>query len=158
MTDLLEVTGGEGDVLAVTHEHWGHVSGFSQAAEEFDKLKVGAGWLAWTEGDNDEIARSLRQERAPPLATFTASAERLALDNASAAEGVLNASGHFGAAGEKTKAALDSAKAKVTRGQSARFWKPTDPPLQLNDPNLRIYALGPPHDAKALRKTLPSKS
>jgi len=49
MDNIVEVTGGEIDLLIATHEHWDNLSGFVQAKQSFDRLKVGQVWLAWTE-------------------------------------------------------------------------------------------------------------
>ncbi len=55
--DVVHETGGKIDVLAVTHEHWDHVSGFLHAKGSFagpgeaprsDGLKVDEVWMAWT--------------------------------------------------------------------------------------------------------------
>jgi glyoxylase-like metal-dependent hydrolase (beta-lactamase superfamily II) len=50
--DIRDATGGRLDVLAITHEHWDHVSGFhrTQAQEIFAKeIDLGELWMAWTE-------------------------------------------------------------------------------------------------------------
>jgi hypothetical protein len=39
-----------------------------------------------------------------------------------------------------------------------RYCRPTDPPVDLGDPGARLYVLGPPHDAKLIRRTLPAKN
>ena len=49
MDDIINTTSGEIDLLVATHEHWDHLSGFVQAKDSFDKLKVGEVWLGWTE-------------------------------------------------------------------------------------------------------------
>jgi len=53
MTEVVEniiaATQGEIDLLLATHEHWDHVSGFVQAKNAFDKLKVHEVWIGWTE-------------------------------------------------------------------------------------------------------------
>jgi glyoxylase-like metal-dependent hydrolase (beta-lactamase superfamily II) len=49
---------GKIDVLAITHEHWDHLSGFNQAADSFKKLSVGSVWVAWTEDLNDDLANN----------------------------------------------------------------------------------------------------
>jgi hypothetical protein len=67
VADIAETTEGFVDVLVVTHEHWDHVSGFTQAADRFakkpapGKLAVGEVWLAWTENINDPDATALQQ-------------------------------------------------------------------------------------------------
>jgi glyoxylase-like metal-dependent hydrolase (beta-lactamase superfamily II) len=60
------------DAIAITHEHWDHVSGFNQAKDSFKKLKTDEVWVAWTEDKDDELANILRSElgkrhkRSPP--------------------------------------------------------------------------------------------
>ena len=61
--NIVEVTGGEIDLLIATHEHWDHLSGFVQAKESFDKLKVREVWLAWTENTKDELTKKLKEEK-----------------------------------------------------------------------------------------------
>lgn len=73
--DIVETTGGtikagkvtkKGslDLLVVTHEHWDHISGFSQAQDIiFGGLDIHKLWMAWTEDDNDDFANQLRQGR-----------------------------------------------------------------------------------------------
>ena len=79
MNDVLSATEERIDVLAVTHEHWDHLSGFSQAKAEFGRLKVGEVWLAWTEDEKDDLARTLRKERDDALQALSDSAARLKL-------------------------------------------------------------------------------
>jgi beta-lactamase superfamily II metal-dependent hydrolase len=156
--DVVQETGGKIDVLAVTHEHWDHVSGFSQAEEVFKRLTVGQVWVAWTEDPADDLAKSLRNDHDSAVAAVGASAQAMAMAGGSdRAEGLLNVLGLLGAAGEKTRAAFDIAKSKSPNGQQPHYWHPTDPPFQVPDADIRIYALGPPHDAALIRKILPSK-
>lgn len=74
-TDIVKTTGGtvnaEGkvkrkgllDLLVITHEHWDHISGFSQAQDIiFDGLTINKLWMAWTEDDSDAFANQLRQD------------------------------------------------------------------------------------------------
>jgi beta-lactamase superfamily II metal-dependent hydrolase len=158
LEDVAHETDGKIDVLAVTHEHWDHVSGFSQAEEAFKRLTVGEVWVAWTEDPADELAKSLRQDHAAAVNAVGASAQAMAVaGRADRAQDVLNVLGLLGAAGEKTKVAFDIAK--NANGKKPRYWQPDrDPPFQVPDSDIRIYALGPPHDATLIRKILPSKS
>src|SRR5918994_2834423 len=48
-SNIMDVTGGKLDVLAVSHENWDHVSGFIQARDILEPLQVDPVWLAWTE-------------------------------------------------------------------------------------------------------------
>ena len=62
MENLVNDTQEKVDVLAITHEHWDHLSGFTQASDSFSKLGVGAVWVAWTEDPKDDLANQLRKE------------------------------------------------------------------------------------------------
>ena len=70
--DIIKTTGGEVDLLVVTHEHWDHLSGFIQAKDLFvpgdegrkkGKLRIEKMWLAWTEDPDDDLANLLRGHR-----------------------------------------------------------------------------------------------
>jgi hypothetical protein len=50
------------DMLVVTHEHWDHVSGFSQCREQFAKLPFRKLVMGWTEDPGDAVANSIRQK------------------------------------------------------------------------------------------------
>jgi len=47
--NLRDATGGRIDVLAITHQHYDHVSGFQDAWQEWKTIAVGALYLPWTE-------------------------------------------------------------------------------------------------------------
>src|SRR5262249_45472370 len=144
--------------LAVTHEHWDHVSGFSQAEDVFKGLTVGEVWVAWTEDPDDDLAKSLRKDHAAAVAAVGASAQAMAMSGQAGRAGeLLSVLGLLGASGEKSRAAFEIAK-KAANGRTPRYWRPTDPPFSVPDSEIRIYALGPPHDVKLIRKVLPSKS
>ncbi len=146
------------DVLAITHEHWDHVSGFIQASESFEKLAVGAVWVAWTEDPDDALAKQLRDElgRASQKLAACASALEAAGDTATRDMLADIALTPFGAAASRmsTKAAFDKAKSK---GKVA-ICRPDRQPFDIPDANARIYVLGPPHDPKLIRKINPSTS
>jgi beta-lactamase superfamily II metal-dependent hydrolase len=159
MDDIVATTGvrNKVDVLAVTHEHWDHVSGFQQAQASFNGLAVGEVWLAWTEDDTDELAKKLKKDHSDAFAALSRSAAVRAMSGDSVgADDLLQVAGLLGAAGEKTKAALDIAKAKAGAGKP-RYLLPTDPPIEINGTGARVYALGPPHDETAIRNFNPSK-
>ncbi|HEY1545347.1 MAG TPA: MBL fold metallo-hydrolase [Xanthobacteraceae bacterium] len=164
--DVVATTGGKVDVLAVTHQHWDHVSGFTQAEDEFKNLSVGEVWVAWTEDPNDPLAKSLQADHASAMAVLGRSAQRMAAaGRPDRADEILNTLGVAGASGDKTKVAFD--KAKSMGKAPPRYWQPDatqqapaqqTAPIALGDPDVTIYALGPPYDAKAIRNTLPSAS
>jgi hypothetical protein len=147
------------DVLAITHEHWDHLSGFIQAADSFAKLAVGSVWVAWTEDENDDLAKQLKDElgKAEKALAACVNAFRAAGDPASIgvlADLALTPFGAAASSSTSTKAAFDKAKAKA----KIRICWPFDKPFEIPDANARIYVLGPPHDPKLIRKINPSTS
>jgi hypothetical protein len=156
MEDLVSDTQGKVDALAITHEHFDHLSGFSQAADAFAKLAVGAVWVAWTEDPNDDLANKLRTELGAAKQKLAACASALHAAGDAATVAALEdiAVMPLGAAASNggTKAAFDKVKA---RG-NVRMWRPSDAPFEIPGVNARIYALGPPHDPKLIRKINPS--
>lgn len=152
--DVILATKGEIDLLVVTHEHWDHVSGFIQAAEEFSKLKIHEVWLAWTEDPDDELARKLRDEHEKALTSLRVSMQRMALagdgQRAAVLEGLL---GFFGAKRASTRDALDAAKSLGP----VQYKRPKDAPVEPEGVAAHIYVLGPPPDEKAIRRIHPSR-
>jgi len=97
--DIVKATGGAIDLLVATHEHWDHLSGFVQAKESFDKLKVGQVWLAWTEDPDDKLTQKLKVEKGLALDSLRMGLSHLQLgrnsDGAEELNGILE---FFGAA------------------------------------------------------------
>ncbi len=156
--NIVQETGEKIDVLAITHAHWDHLSGFTQAAGSFAKLAVGSVWVAWTEEPNDDLARQLKSELGKAETALAACASALSAAGEIATLDVLAdvALFQFGAAWAdvSTKAAFDAAKAMA----KVRICWPTDQPFEIPNPNARIYVLGPPHDPTLIRKINPSTS
>ncbi len=154
--NIVTTTCGKIDLLVATHEHWDHLSGFIQAKDSFDKLKVHEVWLGWTEDPKDELTRKLKKEKSLALASLRLGLSQLQLaaaDEEAAAElgGILE---FFGAAkGASTGDALDIVKNKTAK---LRYCLPTDDPVKPAGTGARFYVLGPPHDEKKLRKINPS--
>lgn len=146
------------DVIALTHEHWDHNSGFFSALDKFKQsnVEVGEVWLGWTENGADPQAReldkfkgaalkalqgaSLRLERAQGLSSYLGNVQ----------QGLQTVLGfNFGAKGEKVRAARDAA-IKLAPSDKVRFLEPKVAPFELPvAPGIRVYVLGPPRD-KAL--------
>ena len=156
MENLVSDTQEKVDVLAITHEHWDHLSGFTQAPDSFAKLGVGAVWVAWTEDPKDELANQLRDElgKAKDKLRACASALRAANDGATAdaLEDIALMPLAAAAASGSTEAAFD----KVKERGNMRLCRPNDPPFAIPGANARLYVLGPPHDPKLIRKINPS--
>jgi hypothetical protein len=157
MENLVNDTQEKVDILAITHEHWDHLSGFTQASDAFGKLGVGAVWVAWTEDPKDDLADQLRKELGVAKHKLAACANALQAvgdgSTASALEDIaLMPLGAAAASSKSTKDAFDKVKA---RG-NVRFCRPSDAPFEIPDANARSYVLGPPHDSKLIRKIKPS--
>jgi beta-lactamase superfamily II metal-dependent hydrolase len=158
--DIVATTEGDIDVLAITHEHWDHLSGFSQAKEDFASLKVGEVWVAWTEDPNDPLAKQLRSEIGQAQEAVVRSANALHGMGQGATATMLQdlAGTNFGmgpAGGNSTRNAFDLAKAK-SGDKTLRLCHPSDLVFEIPKVNARIYVLGPPHDEELIRKINPS--
>jgi hypothetical protein len=78
VADIVAETGGVVDVMAVTHEHWDHLSGFTQARAQFasptergpGRLQARAVWCAWTEDPTDQLALVLKDGLRAARETF----------------------------------------------------------------------------------------
>jgi hypothetical protein len=155
--DIRTETDGKLAALVVTHEHWDHVSGFSDAIESFKRFSsIGEVWAAWTEDPNQTIAKEKKQQNQLRFEAVQAALhgwgsgsdddqERgacvAALMNFMPPEG-------FAAFSENTNAAMNNA---LLLGKQ-RLLSPGD--IVEHIPGLRVYVLGPPKDTKALHKML----
>ena len=154
---IITTTGGRIDLLAATHEHWDHISGFGQVKDlwtDKTRLKVDQVWLSWAEDSKDPLARKLRNERqAMRLALQAAAARMRAAGNSEPAEDVTNLLSFFAAAGT-TSDALEVVK---SLSKDLRFCTPSDKPVKIPGTDVRVYVLGPPPDEKFIKKYNPSK-
>jgi beta-lactamase superfamily II metal-dependent hydrolase len=60
--NIRDTCGGELDLLVLTHEHEDHVSGFNQARDIFNEIKVKEVWMSWIEDKTDEIGKILKEK------------------------------------------------------------------------------------------------
>jgi glyoxylase-like metal-dependent hydrolase (beta-lactamase superfamily II) len=160
--NLVSETQGELDVLAVTHEHWDHCSGFVQARDILDPLQVDQVWLAWTERPGDKVAADLAAKRTKAHAAVVTAAEKLKntgnpviAQNAERLQGVLEFFGPLAATGRRTSA---EAFAWVKSRPNA-IYEFCEPGTQLRLPGVegvRVYVLGPPRDTAMIAKSDPS--
>ncbi len=155
--DVAAVTGGEVDLLVVTHEHWDHLSGFLQASEALDRIRFADVWMSWAENPDDPQARALEARRAQMVATLRLAEARLGLAGAPETEVLSGLLSFFGAAGRSTRDALNAARARAPEGRP-RYVEPGEPPLVLPGTKARLFVLGPPRDEGFLRRSSPSKS
>ncbi len=164
--DIERETGGEIDVLVVTHEHWDHVSGFAEAREVWLRMAIREIWLAWTEDPGDALASRLRDEREQRRLELTRALAALGPGTSLRLDAVrfgrihalLEFEGiHPAAAAARvtTREALDSIAAHARKRV---FLKPggSIPPSRAG--GVRVYVLGPPHDERQIRRSDPSPS
>ena len=159
VADIAEVTDRHLDVVVVTHEHTDHLSGFLTEAGAFAGFTVGEVWMAWTENPADPQARELDTYKQQALSALQMTSQRL--DRAAQMSAHLSAvrtgldallGFSFGAKGDRVRAARDAATS-LAKGR-IRYLEPTDPPIMPPQlPDLRIYVLGPPRDARLLGLT-----
>lgn len=164
--DIHEATGGEIDVLAITHEHWDHLSGFVQANEDFAKLTFRNVWFAWTQDPNDKLANQLRTEFAKTVAGLRMAVNRAANPQAlTHVTGLMEFFGEvgMGAAGHNTTTAALQNIALYELNKETKekvvptYHLPGEAPMTLPGvPGVRIYVLGPPHDEKMLKQVNPT--
>ena len=160
MTEVVEhiitTTGGHVDVVAATHEHWDHISGFGQAKEiwtDKNRLTIGEVWLSWAEDRNNALAKKLRGERQALKIALNAAASRMRLaGDTKASEDVSNLLSFFGAV--STADALEVVK---DLSENIKYCTPQDAPLQIPGTDVKVYVLGPPPNEKFIKKYNPSK-
>ena len=162
--DIARTTGGTVDVLAVTHEHYDHVSGFILAADEFKGgtaanptgLKANETWFAWTEDPADPLGQRIRQARADRVAKLQSmvqsmNAQEMRQDLAANLDAVLS---FFGASGGRKGDTAQGMENAQRLGARTRYLRPDQPPRALPGlPGVRIWVLGPPRDEKLLKRT-----
>jgi hypothetical protein len=154
---IVTTTGGHVDLVAATHEHWDHISGFGQAKEiwtDKSRLTIGEVWLSWAEDKNNALAQKLRGERRALKMALSAAASRMHLaGDSTAAADVGNLLSWFGAAGT-TADALEVVK---DLSENIRYCAPQDNPVQIPNTDVKVYVLGPPPNEKMIKKYNPSK-
>lgn len=164
-------SGGHLDLVVLTHEHWDHVSGFSeqQAQSIFEReFQIDRVWYAWTEDKNNELGKKLRREReararavhraAIALKTQLTTGARLkslltflGIEDASTEPLATKEVGTTG----KVRQAFDYLAGR--RGIEVRYCHPKDEPLQLPGvPGVRVYVLGPPEDERLIKRSDPT--
>ena len=183
--NLLEDTEGFIDLLVVTHEHWDHVAGFSHAKDLFEKIEFGQVWLSWAESPNDSDARVIKGDLGKKRNQLHA-ALKVAQMRMGAVEGDPSASpmredvlasenilAFFGPIEPEAGSALAVAKAakpkgerKMSLGESMDWLRAKVKPKNFCSPGecralpgaegVKVYVMGPPRDAKMLRKMDPT--
>lgn len=154
---IIRTTGGHIDLVAATHEHWDHISGFGQAKglwTDKGKLTVDQVWLSWAEDSQNPLARKLRGQRQTMKMALQVAAARMRVGgNVEEADEVSNLLSFFAAAGT-TSDALEVVK---SLSKDLRYCTPSDKPVKIPGTDVRVYVLGPPPDERMIKKYNPSK-
>lgn len=159
VADIARDTGGEIDLLVVTHAHGDHVSGFLQAEAGFRALRIAAVWMAWTEDPADAFAQSLVRVRRDAFNALQRAERAMHArgDEAPAAEvAALLDFFEVGAAGRTTEDAVEVARSLAPPG-ALRYCRPGQPPHRPPGVEARLFVLGPPRDARLIRRSSPTR-
>ena len=158
--DIRTATDGALRALVVTHEHWDHVSGFSDAADIFeDKFKIDEVWVAWTEDPNQTVAKEKKKQRLNQLAAIEAGLQHWNKPGSTEEQQQMGAAvtalldfmppGGLAAFSDGTNTAMKTA---LGLGK-LQFLEPGDILTKSWLPGVQVFVLGPPKDIKALRNT-----
>lgn len=176
--DIARTTSSHLNVLAITHEHWDHLSGFAQAQNTFAGIAIDELWLAWTENDGDPEAKRIRDRRSKTLQLLLTldrhfwPTENLHEDDET--EEAVQPDGEKESelrklltfTGEAPLAAAPASpittgtilKTLKARAKKVRYFTPGCDPLTLSaDVPILTYVLGPPKDTKLLFRSNPRK-
>ncbi|MET0753068.1 MAG: hypothetical protein ABWZ66_06830 [Pyrinomonadaceae bacterium] len=158
-----EAEGGKGriDVVAVTHEHWDHISGFSQARAVFDNIDFKEVWVGWTEDDNHPQSKPMRERFRKQILGLQAALTQMDSDRFEGMrENVRSLVEEFFATdvlGANKMGRSETWEYILGKGLDRKFCSPgkilTHPELE----GVRFYILGPPEDYETFTKTEPSK-
>src|SRR5436853_885030 len=158
--DIASETGGVLDVVIATHQHTDHLSGFKQAATQFNgAIKMKRLWLAWTEDPSNPLGKKIQSQLVRKLAALravTAKLRALSKEDANFIESVLDFAGPAVNDASSTQAILDALQKR--NETEVVYHDPGDQFLLPEVPNVRVYVLGPPTDPVQLKMVAPRKS
>lgn len=173
VANIKAATGGEIDVLVITHEHQDHVNAITE--RNFAGLKIAQAWFAWTEDPSDALANHLRARFDDQLQALLGLRRQIALaantdeslvarrtridallsfeiggevdpdfDAASpSGAGMLGAD--FAAGGWTNKDSISLVKQRASEGRGITYLRPHEPVRTLTGTtNVRVLVLGPP--------------
>ncbi len=146
--DIASATGHRLHVVAATHEHTDHLTGFDYARRIFDDIEIDDLWLAWTEDPDDAVAKELKKGRRKAAAALTVAAARLQMHGeplGTALQGVVD----FEYTG-KQSGPLDYLRRKSRKQlqRSEDYRRPGEVLTLPGVSGVKVYVLGPPRDKK----------
>lgn len=143
-------------VIAVTHEHADHISGFGTCRDDFKAIPVGEVWFSWTEKPGDPVVEELKDRRQRMFMALKTAEQKLAGMNDTARENINSLLGFFdyglGMSGAKT---MDFIR---ERSSKRRYLKPKRRPLSIPGVSgVRVFVLGPPVERDYLMSPNPKR-
>lgn len=159
--DIHAITGGDLDLVVLTHEHHDHLSGFSYEKARFfgSDFEIHELWLAWTEDPNDPQALALRQRFTKVKSALTKVVKLSALALGDPRLGTVQSLSAFieplPLDGSR-KTTIDSLKEKAGR-RATRYLEPGEVVHPERLPTLKTMVLGPPRTEALLRRDAPRK-
>lgn len=167
---------GELDVVAGTHQHNDHLSGFKHASKTFEKMNIGEVWLSWLDDPDDLQAGKIGKEYNNFLSNLRnisanlaskqafanvreASAVKERMDNILGFYGI-NTPGARSKSNEKSPPDIPAQATAILRklGKKTKYLTPGQvlslPGLPAN--SVKVYVLGPPKDEKLLKDPNPN--
>ena len=157
VADVAAVTGGKIDVVVITHEHWDHVSGFTQARDLFDKIAFDDVWMGWTEKPGDSEADQLHQRYDKIKDTLRLVSSYPGNPVADQTRELLGFFGLNSAAlafSDSTREALDYVRARMKGTGKGRYCEPGETIVPFAN-GVKFHVLGPPR-GKLLKKKDPA--
>lgn len=155
------------DVVAGTHEHWDHISGFLQAQKIFSDMDVKNVWVAWTEEEGNEAAKQLKKEfkkkkKAVEMALARIPEEKKGEERMGVyRKAILELFGFFGelgASAAKSGGGTSGAWQTLLGLGLHQYCDPKKHPIKIEGvEGVRVYVLGPPEDPDYIRKKLSKK-
>lgn len=157
--DIAKATGNNLQIVAVTHEHTDHITGFRYGESAFKEIEIGELWLAWTEDPSNPLARKLRDIHSQRIKALNAAVTKLKATGSPLAyrlEGVLNfdlGSDTSMLKGNKGIFEFLRSRSKKNPERPDDYRTPGEPPLEIQGvKGVKCYVLGPPQDIALIEK------
>ncbi len=168
--NIRDATGGRLHLVAITHEHEDHVSGFLSEKEVFETMEVDRLWLAWTEDPDHPLAKALRAKYKDVLLGLVRAAnqlrgaagksdqrvqrllEDLLSSELSADDRLLATSQPEKIKGITNKKGIQVVQQRAGEKAGTEYLSPHSAPRHLPQvTGLRVFVLGPPQNEAALK-------
>lgn len=155
IADVTESDGPRIDVVAVTHRHRDHVSGFEDSA--WKDVRVDEVWLPWVENPADLTARSILERMASFAAALKSEADRIQATPFEPAEQELLEHVAMNTLGLSNEKAMDTVHNGFKHPRTRpRFLHRSNTPLATKAlPGVTVHVLAPSKDTKVLQEMNP---